>query len=1430
MATHPPKPAFLTYPTLLTAPITESLDTLELGKYSSGIPVQTESGLIFTSKNGWVEVTDFAWFGYKSQKVMLVQEKSTLEFSLADKGMTSFSFDYFSLHSPNSKVNVYDNSGNLIASVPLNVTGSPSKKNFVINQFDYNAPSGMTIGRVEIIAGDEPGVGDSGFNIDNISWRTADPLPVTITLDRMTKDSGSSDSDFITNDGTAGRDVSGSLDRYLGKEEQLEWWDGSTWQPVKITGKNWSLNDNTNHNADWQYKLRVVNGGVAGAETTFDITLDTTPSDVRVLFNSMTKDNGANTLDWKTTDGSAGRKVTGNLDKSLNAGDIIEYSLDGRTWQKLTIESDLSWSFIDPVAHSADWQYLIRITDLAGNQTQPHVQLVELYPEPATISRVSDDFGHQKSDVANGMATDDRTPSVHGTAPPESLVTLYNGTQWLAQVYVDKDGNWHWTPSVSLDFGQIDFTAVAKLGEKEAAPSNTHSIIIVPEATITQLIDDVGANTGPQLKGAIIDDSTPELRGQALAESTVYLYDKGILIASVQAKSDGSWTWDSALTYASGVALGDHSITITFEKDGYTSDVSAPWTFTYAFSTPTAIAKIQSMEKDSGLSNSDFITKDGSAGRIVKGVLTEPLKAGEKVQLWDGSKWIDAKVTGATQWSATDTNAHSSNWQYKTRVVNQSNATGPEDMQNVVLDTEASTVLVQFTNMTKDDGMDILDWKTSDGSAGRTVNGKLDKVLEKGDYAEYSLDNGKTWQRMTIQSDLSWSFIDTQSHNTDWHYQVRILDVAGNSSAVTQQNVQFALPPLTPVITHVEDNVAGGIVGNVPSGNLTNDKTPKVKGTGEPNGKIILVMTPDGDDWTSGATRSIEVPVDNHGNWQITVNNPALPDGEWYFRPKSVDASGNEGSLAAEWSVIIDTKTPKPLIEMAQDYVAGGKQNGQDIGHNGSTNDPNPVLKGSAEAGSVLRIYDKNNREIGSTTVLSDGSWSFKLPTQVDGSHTFTVKATDVAGNVSLASDPYVINVDVYVPAPSITAGTDNVGLVETILRNRVTDDATPEFYGKAEPNSLVWLYDNNILLGTFKADNYGDWRGTLPELEQGLHKLVAYSQSEAGTMSAASAPYDFQVGFLWDFNSGMGGWSIVGDHAKQGATYLQSSAGKGHQLMFETPSGGNYSGDIMRNQIFVVAGQTYDFSFILTRVSYWTLTNPAKLAFKVNGVLVSNYYTVQDTPQKVEGSWTATTTGKVTLSIDNLTASGTGNDFWIDDIAVVPHKNAGPVNGIKQMMMDVDNAREALTDDVASTKSLSTEVRWDEVKSGTLQTGIIDTINVEGENQQLALSELRLHVKAVNTIDITGHGNNTLSISLEDILALGGEELFVGDKTLQLQIRGDEGDVINLDSIFKGEDFGHWTQQDGSVSIGGISYNIYKHDSLDVELVIEDGIKSNLI
>ncbi|NWA63433.1 hypothetical protein HX773_21235, partial [Pantoea sp. B9002] len=304
---------------------------------------------------------------------------------------------------------------------------------------------------------------------------------------------------------------------------------------------------------------------------------------------------------------------------------------------------------------------------------------------------------------------------------------------------------------------------------------------------------------------------------------------------------------------------------------------------------------------------------------------------------------------------------------------------------------------------------------------------------------------------------------------------------------------------------------------------------------------------------------------------------------------------------------------------------------------------------------------------VGSVTAGADGSWSWQYSSTerfAEGAHALTVRATDPAGNVSMPSAAFTITVDTILQAATITAGTDNVGaLTETILRDRVTDDTTPEFHGTAEPFALVILYDNDIPLGSFHADANGNWSWTLPELSPGRHNLTISSSDKAGNIQTSNETYPFQVGQVWDFNDGtFNGWTIHGAHAAPGATFTTETGDGGYQLEFTTPGGANYAADVMSLQIQVEAGKIYDFSFILSRITSFTLINPAQLALTVDGVPVSNYFTVLDTPQKVEGSWTSNITGTVTLAINNLVTTGSGNDFWIDDIAIAPSELAGPV------------------------------------------------------------------------------------------------------------------------------------------------------------------------
>lgn len=101
----------------------------------------------------------------------------------------------------------------------------------------------------------------------------------TANLAAMTRDSGVV-GDFITNDGAAGRVMSGALSAALAAGETLQVsTDGAhTWTAATVTGKTWSMVDPSAHAASWTVQTEVVDlAGNVGAVLARAVTLDITP-------------------------------------------------------------------------------------------------------------------------------------------------------------------------------------------------------------------------------------------------------------------------------------------------------------------------------------------------------------------------------------------------------------------------------------------------------------------------------------------------------------------------------------------------------------------------------------------------------------------------------------------------------------------------------------------------------------------------------------------------------------------------------------------------------------------------------------------------------------------------------------------------------------------------------------------------------------------------------------------------------------------------------------------------------------------------------------------------------------------------------------------------------------------------------------------------
>ncbi len=107
---------------------------------------------------------------------------------------------------------------------------------------------------------------------------------------------------------------------------------------------------------------------------------------------------------------------------------------------------------------------------------------------------------------------------------------------------------------------------------------------------------------------------------------------------------------------------------------------------------PASQARLVGMSRDSGQSSADFLTNDGGAGRLLQGHLDGTLQAGEQVQVSTdgGMTWRVATLTTADRWMLVDTHQHMADFSIHVRVVNAQGMSGPVNIQQVTLDSEAA--------------------------------------------------------------------------------------------------------------------------------------------------------------------------------------------------------------------------------------------------------------------------------------------------------------------------------------------------------------------------------------------------------------------------------------------------------------------------------------------------------------------------------------------------------------------------------------------------------------------------------------------------------------------------------------------------------------------------------------------------------------------
>ena len=97
----------------------------------------------------------------------------------------------------------------------------------------------------------------------------------------------------------------------------------------------------------------------------------------------------------------------------------------------------------------------------------------------------------------------------------------------------------------------------------------------------------------------------------------------------------------------------------------------------------------------------------------------------------------------------------------------------------------------------------------------------------------------------------------------------------------------------------------------------------------------------------------------------------------------------------------------------------------------------------------------------------------------------------------------------------------DNDVVVNGVTKKGLTNDSTPTFKGKADPNSVVELYDGTTKIGSSKADDYGNWSIT-PDtpLGEGAHSITASSPASNAIKASDPATITVDTGTKVAFDS----------------------------------------------------------------------------------------------------------------------------------------------------------------------------------------------------------------------------------------------------------------------------------------------------------------------
>ncbi|EGZ4052360.1 Ig-like domain repeat protein [Salmonella enterica subsp. enterica serovar Wandsworth] len=828
-----------------------------------------------------------------------------------------------------------------------------------------------------------------------------------------------------------------------------------------------------------KHTLTVEATDKAGNQTTqkLDFIIDTLLSEPTIVLDS-TDDSG--TKGDNLTKANKPTFILGNIDADARYVTVeVQY---GGTKEVLTATKGATgiWS-VTPTGTWADGDYMltVRVEDDAGNvkYSAPLTVTVDTQITIDVIELVND------NGIPGDNLTNDVRPHFRVTVPGdvnEVRLSIDGGNTWVRATQ-GTAGIWDytWPKDVTDGLHTLTVEATDKAGNKTTQTLDFTIDTRLSTPTITMdSRDDTGAIgdhiTSVKRPGFTIGNIDSD------AQSVILRITQGGNSQEVTlTQVGGQWRFTPDADWADG------SYTLTVEVTDNAGNVRQSTPLIVTVDTQTSITDI-TLVNDHGVPDDNLTNSTRPQFEI-----TVPADVNSvQLSIDGGANWVSAAQGIEGVWGYTwPTDMGDGKHTLTVMVTDRAGNTATQTLE-FFIDTRLSTptIALDSTDDTGTPGDDMTN-RTRPTFILQNIDSDVINVTVSVTH------NGTTTSFTATQGAGGWSFTPPAPWGDgDYTLTVTVEDRAGNTR------------PSTPLTVTVDTQIAIDHIelvndSGVPGDNVTKHVRPQFQISVPDDVEKVLLSIDGGTTWVTAIKSSTA------GIWDYTWPTD-MPEGQHTLTVEVTDGAGNKMTETLNFTIDITLMTP--TIELAPDQDTGQNKN------DNLTSVTQPVF--------VLGSIDKDVRHVElsiehngtfKTVVLTESAdgWRYRPDSALaDGSYTFTVTVTDVAGNQQ-TSAPLKVTIDgtLTTPVIELAAGEDS-----GTVGDRLTNHDRPVFDIRQVDSDVTRVMVKVTYNGKTHEEaavfTNGQWRFTpSASWADGSYQLAVVVEDLAGNVKE-SAPFEVRI------------------------------------------------------------------------------------------------------------------------------------------------------------------------------------------------------------------------------------------------------------------------------------------------------------------------------